>query len=218
MSIINNMRCPIVMFRLTINIRHRIVCRLREKLGSKRVSKAYEFYDTVKEDLKLPDRCYFSKPKPPFEATKYMLYYFAANELDAAGRQCDYVLDRSQMWNSTSIPGCRSAYDFVGITGSRVNMRVLPCACAYCCGGRYAQCSNVDIVGRFVDYRLSLVECPDYLQLPLEGNRAYTAAVLKVFLRAHNVRVPSTVTRKADIIRLVMQNCGDYLLPANAEA
>ena len=175
----------------------------------------------MRDNLNLSEKSYLTKPKRPCEATNYILYYFAANAQDAEGKTCDYVLDRSEMWNSTQVPGCKAAYDFVGMPRNRLSMRTLPCVCAYCCADRYGQCANVGIVGNFDEHSVSLVEvdCPEFLQLPLEGNRTYSINVLKIFLRRHNVRIPSDVTRRNDVIQLVMQSLGQFLLPANnAEA
>ena len=74
---------------------------MREKLGTERVSNAYEFYEAVSKHLVLTEKSYASKPKPPFEATNYLLYYFAANEQDAVGKTCHFVLDRTRMWDTT---------------------------------------------------------------------------------------------------------------------
>ena len=90
------------------------------------MSNAYEFYKAVQEHVKLIEKSYVNKPKAPFEATNYILYYFAANAQDVEGKTCDAVLDRAQMWDTTQVPGCFSAYDFVGLPGCKLSMRILP--------------------------------------------------------------------------------------------
>ena len=52
-----------------------------------------------------------NKAKPPFEATNDLLYYFAADDSDAEGKNCDFVLDRSEMWDNTQVDGCSSSYN-----------------------------------------------------------------------------------------------------------
>ena len=192
-------------------------------LGKLRVSNAYEFYCGVRDHCTWKEKDWEKNPKPPFEATNYILYYFAANAQDAVGKDCDFVLDRTEMWDNTQVPGCSSAYDFVGMPGSTLCMRALPCACAFCCANRYEQCTNRFYVGSFREVALSVVEinCPEFLQLPLETNRLCTINVLKAFMRRHQKAIPARVTRRDDIIRLVMQELRDYLLDPinnNAEA
>lgn len=186
--------------------------------GVARVSTAYEFYQAVREHCILKEKNWENKPKPPFEATNYILYYFAANAVDAEGKECDYVLDRTTMWDNTEVRGCASAYDFVGMPGSALTLRELPCPCSYCCTGRYEHCTNMCVVGEFRGIAMSAVEydCPEFLQLPLTG---YTIKFMKAFMRKHEVRIPARVTKKNDIIQLMMQTLGDYMLPENnAEA
>lgn len=79
-----------------------IYCRLfeyrkREMLGKLRVSNAYEFYCGVRDHCTWKEKDWEKKPKPPFEATNYILYYFAANAQDAVGKDCDFVLDRKSV-------------------------------------------------------------------------------------------------------------------------
>ena len=156
--------------------------------------------------------------KAPFEATNYMLYYFAADADDAVGKACDHVLDRTKMWENTLIPGCKTAYDFGSLPESVLSMRNLPCVCSFCCADRYHQCTNTDIVGRFQDIPVSRVaeaECPPTLQEPIEGNRAYTIGVLKAFLRQYEpaVRLPANLRRLA-LVKMIRDRLPIHVLPA----
>lgn len=179
------------------------------------MSTAYEFYVAVKDNLVFKERAYMTQAKAPFEATNYMLYYFASNENNAEGKTCDYVMDRSKMWDCSAVSGCSGAYDFVGISGSSVLMRSLPCPCGSCCSERYDHCTNTAIVSRFEvkHIRQIVVECPDFLQLPLEGNRLYTNSLLKAFMRKYDMRVPGAADKRR-LIQLVTEQLGAYLLPA----
>jgi hypothetical protein len=174
------------------------------------VSTAYEFYEAVRDHLIFKESSYQNKPKPPFEATNYMLFYFAADEKDAEGKECAHVMDRSQMWDCTKLPGCSTAYDFVGMPDSLVLMRTLPCACGCCYSGLYDHCTNVDIVGSFADrpMRQIHVDCPERLQEPLS---AYTIAVLKAFARDHDVRVGSLA--KPLLIEFVRTSLPEFIDP-----
>lgn len=191
------------------------IYRNREKLGVVRVSTAYEFYQAVKDHLVFKEKAFLCKPKAPFEATNYILYYFAANEQDAEGKICDYVLDRSKMWDNSEVPGCKKAFEFIGLPFSKLKMRDLPCPCAFCCRELYDRCTNRLIVSNFSELQMRRVafETPEYLHLPLEGNRLYTVGYLKAFMRRHDKRVPGSI-KKDDLIQLIMTSLGDYLLPA----
>ena len=194
-------------------------CRKREMLGTLRVSNAYEFYLGVREHGQLKEQTWETRPKAPFEASNYMLYYFAANAQDAVGKDCDFVLDRTEMWDNSNVPGCSFAYEFVGMPGSAICMRRLPCPCAFCCGERYDQCTNPRITGAFrnIAMRRVDVDCPEFLQLPLETNKAYTIKVLKSFIRQYEQRLPARLTTRDEIIQFVMQTLRNYLLaPDNA--
>lgn len=194
--------------------------RKREMLGTLRVSNAYEFYLGVREHGQLKEKTWQNMPKAPFEATKYMLYYFAANAQDAAGKDhCDFVLDRNEMWDNTNVPGCSFAYEFVGMPGNAICMRRLPCPCALCCAERYDQCTNPRITGAFrnVVMRVVDVDCPEFLQLPLETNKDYTIKVLKAFLRQYEQRLPARLTKRGEIIQFVMQTLRNYLLEPDVD-
>jgi hypothetical protein len=183
-------------------------------LGLVRVSTAYEFYEAVRQHLIFVEQTYTNKAKPPFEATNYMLFYFAADAEDAEGKHCDYVMDRTQMWDCTKLPGSSTSYDFVGMPRSLVKMRTLPCPCGFCCAGAYDYCTNIDIVNVFVDrpMRQIHVACPERLQEPLNN---YTVTVLKAFMREHGKRIPGGAGKPA-LIALVTAQLPDYIDPAAA--
>lgn len=169
----------------------------------------------MKEHLIFQEKAYLNKAKPPFEATNYILYYFAADNIDAVGKNCNFVLDRSEMWDNTQVSGCSSAYEFVGLPECKLNMRMLPCPCLACGDWNYDQCSNRTIVSAFKEIKVSEVvtNSPEYLQLPLETNKLYTARLLKAFLKRHNKRVPGSL-KKCDLIRLITLELNEYLIPA----
>jgi hypothetical protein len=56
------------------------------------------------------------------------------------------------------------------------------------------------------------IDAPEYLQLPLEDNKAYSIPFLKAFLARHRIRVAQG-KKRADYIKLIVVNLGDYLLP-----
>lgn len=70
--------------------------RTHESLGTVRVSTAYQFFSAVKTHLHLKSSTYEYRQKPIFEATKYDIYYVAADDCDAAGRDdVAFVVDRT---------------------------------------------------------------------------------------------------------------------------
>jgi hypothetical protein len=82
------------------------VYRKLERLGAVRVSTAYEFFCAVKDHVEHTEQAYMSRAKPPCEATNYMLFYFASDENDAAGKEhVAAVLDRETMWDCTAAVG-----------------------------------------------------------------------------------------------------------------
>jgi hypothetical protein len=155
------------------------------------------------------------KAKAPFEATNYMLFYFAANAEDAAGKECDYVLNRSEMWDNTAVAGSSTSYEFVGLALSKLKMRALPCPCENCFNNMHAECTNRYIVSAFKEFTVSeiVTNCPDHLQLPLENNKLYTNRLLKAFMKKYNKRVPGSILKPA-LIQLIKEELSDYLLPA----
>jgi hypothetical protein len=185
----------------------------RERLGVVRVSTAYEFYEAVKKHLNFIEQSYLARSKPPFEATSYMLFYFAADARDAHGKHCDLVLDRSQMWDCKPINHTNISYEFLGLPMSRIQLRNLPCPCENCFNEMYEICTNRCIVKAFKVVPLKQIVAGEYLQLPLESNKAYTKAVLKAFLTQYNIRVPGTLNRH-DLINRVLTHLVEYLLPA----
>ena len=119
-----------------------------------RVSTAYQFYCAVKSSLRFIPKCYDHAPKPPFEATGYELFYYAANEIDEAGKTDVMVtLNRAEMWDSNELHGCSQCYEFVGMAPlpdsneSHIGKRAFPCACENCLRDDYDACTNSHIVG-----------------------------------------------------------------------
>jgi hypothetical protein len=153
------------------------------------------------------------EPKLPFEASNYMLFYFAAGAADAEGKTCEYVLDRTQMWDCTDVPGCSSCYEFVGLAANGLNMRALPCPCESCCSGQYEMCTLGDIVPAVSMLHMTAIstDSPEYLQLPLSQ---YNVRAMKNFMRRHEKRVPGGI-RKEPLIELVQAQLFEYLLPAD---
>ena len=188
--------------------------RGREKYGTVRVSTAYEFYEAVKEHLLFREKAYMNNSKPVFEATNYILYYFAADAKDADGKTHDYVLDRSKMWENTHVNGCSNAYEFVGLPSGKLNMRELPCPCGFCFAEHHALCSNLEIVPQFKEFTMRevITDAPEYLQLPLEDKKEYSVRVLKAFAKRYNLRVPGSI-KKDDLIALILRQLTEYLLP-----
>ena len=140
------------------------------------------FFQAVKDHLIFKPQAYnMNKAKPPFEATDYLLFYFAADEMDAQDKVCDFVLNRSGMWDCTAVSGSSASYEFMGMPRSEIAMRTLPCPCEFCFAGRYTMCTNRDIVSTYNNTTVSLrvVEAPELMQMPLGSN--YTISVLKAF-------------------------------------
>ena len=185
-------------------------CRLREKLATVRVSTAYEFYEAVRDNLTFERSEYAKRAKPPFEATAYILFYFAASVDDAQGKEHHCVLNRNEMWDCTAVDGSSTAYEFAGKADSIISIRTLPCPCSCCQADDPTQCTNVNIVSTFRDSPIALVdnEAPEYLQLPL----IQTVATLKAFLRRHNVRC-NVGRNRAYYVQLVHDMLPAYLLP-----
>lgn len=182
--------------------------RTREKLGVVRVSTAYQFFEAVEEHLVFEPQKYTSKAKPPFEATGYKLYYYAANEADEAGKErISFTLNRSDMWNCTVLHGSSNAYEFVGLprnvdNKNQIAMRWLPCPCKPCFEGDYNSCKNSNIVGDMEADEMKVIltaECPDRLDVPLTD---YTVLVLKAFIVLHKEKLPKKQT-KPELIRYI---------------
>ena len=141
-------------------------------------------------------QAYMSRAKPPCEATNYMLFYFALDENDAAGKEhVAAVLDRKTMWDCSAAVGSSTCYEFVGLPGSSLSMRYLPCPCQACCDDTLAEpCSNLCIVGEKTATAMSFIEYEDIdmLHMPLT---TYTNAVLLRFLKKHKIKSPKQKTK-----------------------
>ena len=169
-------------------------CRARERQGTARVSTAYQFYEAVKDTVVLKRRSYAAREKPPFEATGYELFYYAAHEADERGKTDVMVtLNRKQdMWDCTELKGSSERYEFVGMPLSSsgaytISMRILPCPCVCCSIGDYHLCINEEIVGEMQSDTMKFKEapdCPDRLSLPLEK---YTNDILKEFHKMYDL-------------------------------
>lgn len=166
----------------------------------------------MKTTLSFKPKCYESKPKPPFEATGYELFYYAANVEDENGKTDVMVtLNRSEMWNCSELKGSSACYEFNGLTNSSIGMRMLPCPCAECIRGIYDACSNVRIVGdmKYQEMKhIAEVDVPDTLSMPLTS---YTIAILKAFLKHHNIKLPRK-QNKVDLISCITSSLGDFVL------
>jgi hypothetical protein len=181
-----------------------------------RVSTAYGFYEAVRDHLHLKVQAYMNKEKPVFEATKYLLFYVAADANDAVGKEHCFVLNRSEMWNCTSVPDTSKSYNFRAYPDSRLSVRYLPCPCLHCFNGQVEVCTNVDIVGEEVVHEISLVEhvIPELLFEPLDRN--YINAVLEGFITQHNLRLPRRRT-KPEYIKLIREQLPDYIIAEEVE-
>ena len=154
--------------------------------------------------------------KPLFEATSYLTFYAAANEEDAAGKECDFILDRKEMWNCTMVNGSKSSYEFSALAevqngeyNNVINIRYLPCPCAYCNDrGEEAYdanlCSNRDIVGAKTRSSIlfkSPVIVPEIMNEPLEQ---YTNDELIAYIKVKSIKCKGT--RKYDYCRAIRQD------------
>jgi hypothetical protein len=151
--------------------------RNRERLGVVRVSTAYEFYEAVRDHLKLSVSAYVTKEKPLFEATKYMLFYVASSADDALNKECAFALDRTgEKWDCTGVSGSSGSYEFSGLSNSTIQMRYLPCACVSCQNNNIEECTNQELVGQTSEHHVELKvhNCPEYLTAPVEANHLYT--------------------------------------------
>ena len=141
---------------------------------------------------------YTKRPKRIFEATKYYVYYVAADKDDALNKEdVDLTLDRSQMWNCSVLNGSSSCYDFRGLPLQedgqyRIQKRFLPCPCYNCYNDNYNACLHLNIVATINTSIMKLVnagDCPDILQVPLNQ---YSNDILRQFIkRYNNNKVPS---------------------------
>ena len=178
-------------------------------MGVVRASLAYEFYTAVRDHCKL--KC-IDKPKwekPAFEATSYQLYYCASDEDDARGKEdCHMILHREKdMWNCTTVEGCHGKYDFSAIAevadgdhNEKINMRFLPCPCWHCFRGNFGECLNEDIVGILTESKI-MYTAPTIVPVELcEPLEKYTVAVLKGYIKRHDIHVRKGRHNKSEFI------------------
>ena len=193
---------------------------MREQYGTVRVSTAYGFYEAVVKHMIFHPQTYQQRAKQPFEATGYKTYYVAANDADEIGKEGIYfTLNRREMWNCSTLKGSKSKYEFVGLPltptyGNQISMRFLPCPCEQCHQSNYVACSNRHIVENMATLEMNPIEgvnCPDFLDVPLDAN--YTNAVLTEFIKLHsdNHKVPPHCTNKASLIRYITTNLGQFV-------
>lgn len=189
--------------------------KVREKLGTVRVSTAYQFFKALIDHLEfVPPRNLEKRAKPTFEATGHQLYYYAADEADEAGKNLVSVtLDRKEMWDCNTVKGSSSVYEFVGLKkcgdDNMMMKRTLPCPCDACFALQFGACSHRDIVGEFEFHEMQhkAYDSPDMLEVPLEQ---YVVAVLKAFIKSHTGKNPKQTT-KPELIRHIVDKYRDYI-------
>lgn len=173
----------------------------------------------MKTTLSFKGKCYDSKPKQPFEATGYELFYYAANEQDETGKTDVMVtLDRSQMWNCSELKGSSACYEFNGMENSFIGMlHLLECGrCrvrvlhVYAVNMMNAR-TGTEIVGDMnvleMKY-IAAVDVPDTLTLPLN---TYSIATLKAFLKHHSIKLPKK-RNKINLIQCITDVLGQFIL------
>jgi hypothetical protein len=152
-----------------------------------------------------------SKAKLPFEATGYLLYYFAAHAADAVGKEqwCAAIVDRTTKWHCTPVNGSHGSYEFGGLTGNSIAMRYLPCPCQSCFNNNPGACTNLTFTDKAVTIAMRLIEidCPDTLQLPLSK---YTILILTSFLRLYEIKLPKD-KKKPSLIATITEKLGQYI-------
>lgn len=199
-------------------ITHRVIFvnRSEERFEKERMSTAYQFFEAAKKVVKLEPKCWLKKPKPPFEATGYQMYYVAADEADEQGKlDIMLTLDRTQKWNCKPLNGLKSCYEFIGIVPTydgkqQIAMRFLPCPCEHCVVFRFEMCLNRAIVENMtfeVMTAVAAVECEDTLAQPLNQ---YVVSVLKKFITDNEQRLPRKQT-KANLIEHIMANLLEFV-------
>ena len=189
--------------------------KIREKLGTVRVSTAYQFFMAVRNHLQfVPPQHLDKRAKPPFEATGHQLYYYAADEADEIGKTLVSVtLDRKTMWDCNIVKGSSSAYEFFGLQkcgeDNLIMKRTLPCPCDACFALQFGECAYRDIVGEFEfhEMKYKAYECPDILDMPLEQ---YVVTVLKAFIKKRTNKNPKQTT-KPELIRHILHNYRDTI-------
>lgn len=157
------------------------------------------------------------RAKRTFEATGYEIFYYAASVEDEMGKTLvTATLDRAQMWDCNAAAGSSSAYEFIGLPESAggvnmISLRELPCPCHACARSHYASCPHMDVCGEVELRVMRLAEpadCPDILTVPLTE---YTAKELKAFIGLRGGKVPSSITRKDNLIKYIVDNYSDYI-------
>ena len=180
------------------------------------MSTAYQFFVAAKKVVTLTPKLWLNKAKPPFEATRYQLYYVAANEADEQGKTDVWLtLDRTQMWNCNTLYGSKSCYEFIGIMPTfdgknQVAMRFLPCPCEHCVAFAFEMCLNRDIVENMTFEIMTLkaeVEEEEILAQPLNQ---YVVAVLKKFITSHHSKLPRRQT-KPFLIQHILDNLREFV-------
>ena len=91
-------------------------------------------------------------------------------------------------------------YEFVGLPESKLNMRALPRPYHSCYDWRHEECGNSAIVSGFKEVLVTEVVTvsPDFLQLPLEGNKLYCETMLrffKAFVKRYHKRVAGNISK-----------------------
>jgi hypothetical protein len=189
---------------------------VRERYGTVRVSTAYAFFQAVDQHLEFSAQNYERKEKPPFEATGYKLYYYAADQDDETGkRDVAHTLDRKQMWDCTAIKETNRCYEFVGLPPvgdvPQLSLRYLPCPCECCRDENYGQCGNAAIVGEMKTSSITFkqpAECPDRLETPLNQ---YINDILRAFIKMYENKVPARLTTKAQLVKHILDNHQEFV-------
>ena len=187
-----------------------------ERLGCVRVTTAYEFFCAVKDNLDFIEHAHMNRSKPPFEATNYMLFYYASDEKDAEGKEfCTAVLDRSEMWDCSAVKGSSTCYEFAGRAETSIETRHLPCPCEYCSShSDDMECTNAHVVGNKTLHAMTLVEYDDseYIKMPLDN---HTIRDLMHFIRSHKIPLPRD-KKKANLIACIADNLAEFITAEDA--
>ena len=152
----------------------------------------------------------------PCEATGYMLWYVACDTEDASQKEHEFILDRSEEWEATSIGGCKKHYEFVGTKSApsgvhdpkQLEMRKLPCCCEACFMSlEGVPCYNGAIVGPKMLRTISNppgVACPDPIQMA--ALHRYTVAQLQAYIVVHGLNMPPSNSLKILYIQEIENN------------
>jgi hypothetical protein len=180
----------------------------------------------VKLLLKLAPRTYRNKAKSPFEATRYEVYYVAANAADEQGKlDVALTLDRTTAWNCSKLHGSSTHYEFIGMPPTfagkyQIAMRYLPCPCEKCSNYEFERCLNRDIVGDMdlqEMYEIAPVLCADVLTEPLTQ---YNKDVLQQFIKNNVERGtgPKAGSNKPILIEFIERELSELVQTAAAAA